>query len=90
MDMNGIRSISSGSGLQATGAAISKAQERFADTATKLVDDTVSGDVGSAAVADAVALQTESLQNQLLYGVFNRQADQQKAMLNMIGAGTRG
>ena len=39
MDITGISSISSGSGLQATGAAISKAQDRFADTATKLVDE---------------------------------------------------
>ncbi len=90
MDITGMSSISSGSGLQATGAAISKAQGQFADTATKLVDESVSGDVGSPAVTDAVALQTESLQNQLLYGIFNRQAEQQKSMLDMLGAGTRG
>ena len=90
MDITSISSISSGSGLQATGAAISNAQERFADTATKLVNETVSGDVGSPEVTDAVALQTEKLQNQLLYGIFNRQAEQHKSMLDLLGAGTRG
>jgi hypothetical protein len=90
MDIAGISSISSGSGLQATSTAINKAQDQFNDTATKLVNDTVSGDVGSPEVSDAAALQTESLQNQLLYSVFNRQAEQQKATMDMLGAGTRG
>lgn len=80
-----IASVSPSAGIAATGSAIAKAQERFADTAEALVASTLDeGAGGGELVENAVSLQTESVLNQILFSVFARQAEQQKSLTDMI------
>jgi hypothetical protein len=96
--MNAISS--STSGYQATGRAISQAQERFDQAAVNLVAETsknapqpsptendpaVPAEQGDSLVAKAADLLSERTANQVLYATFKAQDDQQKAMVSMVG-----
>ncbi len=42
------------------------------------------GSDDSSLISDTVSLQSESLMNQILYGVFTKQADQQQSLLDIL------
>ena len=84
-----ISSIGSAGGLQATSTAIQKAQGRFdaaaqdvVSAAADLTSDTSSSD--SDLTSGLVNMQAESSVNQVLYGVFKRQVEQQQTLMDMI------
>lgn len=86
MDIGSIRSLG---GLQATATEIQKAQGRFDAAAQDVVsaaqdmssdEPTAGGDL----TASLVDMQAESHVNQVLYGVFKRQVDQQQSLMDMI------
>ncbi len=84
-----ISSVRSAGGIQATAAAIQKAQVRFdaaaqdvVGAAESLSSDTPSSD--SDLTSGLVNMQAESSVNQVLYGVFKRQSEQQQSLMDMI------
>jgi hypothetical protein len=85
-----IGSLRSGGGIQATASAIQKAQVRFDAAAENVVGaaQDLASDEPSASNGDLTAgivnMQAESSVNQVLYGVFKRQVDQQQALMDMI------
>ena len=84
------------SGMPATAEAIRRSQTRFDDAAAQVVQDTLSesgSESGPAADAaptdgnlagDLVAMKVDSLTNSILYGVFKRQSEQQKDLVDII------
>ena len=85
----GIESIRPSGGIQATATEIQKAQGRFDAAAQDVVsaaqdmssdEPTAGGDL----TASLVDMQAESHVNQVLYGVFKRQVDQQQSLMDMI------
>ncbi len=84
------------SGLPATAEAIRRSQTRFDDAAAQVVQDTFSEAASGTAseagatptdgnlVGDLVAMKVDSLSNSILYGVFKRQSEQQKDLLDII------
>lgn len=84
-----IGSLGSAGGLQATASAIRSAQSRFDAAADNVVS--ASQDLASDAPSDGpdltasvVDMQAESTVNQVLYGVFKRQSDQQQSLMDLI------
>ena len=84
-----IGSIRSASGIQTTATEIQKAQGRF-DTAAQSVvsaaQDLSSDEPTSGAdlTTSLVDMQAESSVNQVLYGVFKRQVEQQQTLMDMM------
>ncbi len=78
---------SSAAGLSGTGAAIRSAQARFDESATKVVQDTMSTAAEAPAADtlanDLVAMKVDSLTNSILYGVFRRQSEQQQNLVDL-------
>jgi hypothetical protein len=76
-------------GLTGTAAAIRKGQERFDERAGAVVADAAAlagdepGDTGQLA-ADVVGMQADAVANQVLYGVFRRQRDNEQALLDAV------
>ena len=84
-----IGSIRSASGIQATATEIQKAQGRFDAAAQSVVS--AAQDLGSdeptsgaGLTASLVDMQAESSVNQVLYGVFRRQVEQQQTLMDMM------
>ena len=84
-----IGSIRPAGGIQATATEIQKAQSRFDAAAQNVVgaaqdmssDEPTSGGDLTTSLVD---MQAESHVNQVLYGVFKRQVDQQQSLIDMI------
>ena len=86
MDIGSIRPTG---GIQATATEIQKAQRRFDAAAQDVVsaaqelssgEPTSGGDLTSS----LVDMHAESSVNQVLYGVFKRQAEQQQTLMDVI------
>ena len=84
-----IGSIRPAGGIQATATEIQKAQGRFDAAAQDVVS--AAQDLGSDEPSSGgdlttslVDMQAESHVNQVLYGVFKRQVDQQQTLMDMI------
>jgi len=75
-------------GLPATAEAIRRGQARFDDSAARVVHDTMAAAAESPSennlVGDLVTMKVDSLTNSILYGVFKRQSEQQKEMLDIV------
>lgn len=77
-------------GLTATADAIRRQQVRFDERAEKTVADSLAladpdsaGDAG-ALTADVVGMQTDSIVNSILYGIFRAQAEQQREAADLV------
>ena len=84
-----IGSIRSASGIQTTATEIQKAQGRFDAAAQSVVSsaqDLGSDEPTSGAdlISSLVEMQVESSVNQVLYGVFKRQVEQQQTLMDMM------
>ena len=84
-----IGSIRPASGIQATATEIQKAQGRFDAAAQNVVSaaqDLGSDEPTSGAdlTTSLVDMQAESSVNQVLYGVFKRQVEQQQTLMDMM------
>lgn len=75
-------------GLPATAEAIRRGQARFDDSAERVVQDTMTAAAESPSennlVGDLVTMKVDSLTNSILYGVFKRQSEQQKDVIDMV------
>jgi hypothetical protein len=84
MDISSI----AGSGLQITSKALSASQARFDAATQRVIDDTVSnpssGSGGGDIVQDITSMRSEEITNSILVGLFRRQSEQQKTLVDMI------
>ena len=84
-----IGSVRSSGGFQTTATEVQKAQGRFDTAAQNVViaaQDLSSDEPSSGGdlTTSLVDMQAESHVNQVLYGVFKRQVDQQQTLMDMI------
>lgn len=78
-----------GSGLFNTAQAIRAGQVRYDDAAAQVVADTMTTaseapTSSDALPADLVGMQVDSIMNNILYGLFRRQSEQQQDLLNIL------
>lgn len=78
-----------GSGLFNAAQAIRAGQTRYDDAAAQVITDTMSATSEAPSSldslpADVVGMQVDSIMNNVLYGLFRRQSQQQQDLLKII------